>query len=61
MEKQMIKWTATGYRPGEKGPMWGPTVRVGTKCEAVVVVEGNREPKTAIVRNGHDYIYQMKK
>ncbi len=60
MEKQ-IEWTATGYRPGDKGPMWGPTQSFDTKRAAVAHVEGNREPKTAIVRNGHAYIFQSRK
>ncbi|MBI4158182.1 MAG: hypothetical protein HY505_00975 [Candidatus Yanofskybacteria bacterium] len=59
--EQIEEWLATGYRPSEKGPVWGPTKKFSTKREAVRHVEGNRESKTAIVRNGHAYIFQLRK
>ena len=57
----MIIWTISGYKTSPKGYLWTPSQTFATKREAVAAMMSSHEPKTAITRTGHDYVYQMVK
>jgi hypothetical protein len=56
MENVVMEWTITGHR----GEAWFPKQRFDTKAQAVLAMDAQRQPKTPIIRVGHDYVFTPK-